>query len=94
MEFTKFDDKKLDYSLLPLEAVEELVKVLQHGADKYEKDNWRKCTDLDRYFSALLRHLFAWKKGETVDPDSGLPHLAHVACNAMFLLELGKMPHK
>jgi hypothetical protein len=41
-----------------------------------------------RYLDAALRHMFAHAKGETHAEDSGLPHLAHAACNILFLLEL------
>jgi hypothetical protein len=41
-----------------------------------------------RYTAALLRHLAAREQGEVCDPESGLLHAAHMACNAMFILEL------
>jgi hypothetical protein len=31
--------------------------------------------------------MWAWKSGETLDPESGKHHLAHAMCCAMFLLE-------
>lgn len=90
--FLKFDDDKLQYDLLPLDAIDAVTKVMMHGAKKYEKDNWRKAKDdpkgKDRYYNALLRHLFAWIRGENIDRDSGMHHLYHVACNALFLAEL------
>lgn len=36
--------------------------------------------------NAALRHLLAFIDGETLDPETGLPHLAHVRCCAAFLL--------
>jgi hypothetical protein len=39
------------------------------------------------FFAALLRHLFAWWRGEELDPESGLSHLAHAGCCLMFLME-------
>ena len=39
----------------------------------------------------LRRHLPAWKEGEAVDTESGLPRLAHVLCNAAFLVALEKI---
>jgi hypothetical protein len=84
----KFDGGKLEYGLLPPLALEEVVKVLTFGAQKYERDNWQRVPDSKRrYFDALQRHLWAWKQGEKDDKESGLPHLAHAMCCLMFLYE-------
>ena len=81
----KDDDGKLLWDLLPFGAVEAIVRVMTHGARKYAPGNWRD-VEPHRYFAALMRHLAAVREGEDIDPDSGLPHLAHVATNALFLL--------
>jgi hypothetical protein len=84
----KFDGNKLEYGLLPPFALEETVKVLTFGAQKYERDNWKRVPDSKRrYFDALQRHVWAWKQGEQIDPESGLHHLAHAMCCLMFLYE-------
>ena len=84
----KFDGGKLEYGLLPPFALEETVKVLTFGAQKYERDNWQKVPDSKRrYFDALQRHVWAWKRGEQDDPESGIHHLAHAMCCLMFLYE-------
>jgi hypothetical protein len=84
----KFDGGKLEYGLLPPHALEETVKVLTFGAQKYERDNWQKVPDSKRrYFDALQRHVWAWKTGEKNDPESGIHHLAHAMCCLMFLFE-------
>jgi hypothetical protein len=84
----KFDGGKLEYGLLPPLALEETVKVLTFGAQKYERDNWQKVPDANRrYFDALQRHVWAWKQGEQIDPESGIHHLAHAMCCLMFLYE-------
>lgn len=86
-----FADGKLRWSLLPLDGVEDIVKILEFGAKKYGVDNWKYLENgNERYFDALIRHLVAWKKGETVDSESGLNHLAHAGCNILFLLHLSK----
>lgn len=83
---TKYDNGKLRWDLLKFGPVEDVVKVLTMGAKKYADNNWQLVEDgQDRYFAALMRHLTTWRKGELIDPESGLPHLAHVACNVMFL---------
>ena len=84
----KFDGNKLEFGLLPPLALEATVDVLTFGAQKYERDNWKKVPDAKRrYYDALQRHLWAWKKGEVIDPESGKHHLAHAMCCLMFLYE-------
>ena len=84
----KFDGGKLEYGLLPPYALQETVKVLTFGAQKYERNNWIHVDDgIRRYFDALQRHVWAWKMGEDIDPESGLHHLAHAMCCLMFLYE-------
>src|SRR3990172_8045541 len=58
----------------------------KHDAGKYGPENWKDCDDWNRYYAALLRHMFAWKRGEKFDKDSGFSHLAHAGANLMFLL--------
>lgn len=87
-EGRKFDTGKPEYALLPPFALEETVKVLTAGAQKYERDNWRYVDDAKyRYFNALQRHVWAWQRGEMHDPETGLHHLAHAMCCLMFLTE-------
>lgn len=92
----KKDDKgKLRYSLLTEgmpKGLEAVVEVLEYGAIKYEPHNWQKVEGgIERYKEALLRHVNN-KEGLLLarDSESGLLHLAHIACNALFLLELLK----
>jgi len=85
----KFDGDKRDYTLLPWDALEEIVKVLEFGAKKYDRDNWKHVDDAQhRYTKAALRHLVAHTKGEANDTESGLSHLAHLGCCILFLLAL------
>ena len=44
----KFDGDKLRYDLIPPLALEEMVKVLTFGAQKYEPDNWQKVPESKR----------------------------------------------
>lgn len=84
-EFMKFDSDKPMMSLVEPQFIVDLAKIVTFGAKKYEKDNWKLCENSDRYKDALLRHIFAYLQGEKIDPESGLPHLSHAACNLMFL---------
>ena len=81
----KYDAGKLPHHLLPLDAIEGVAAVLAYGATKYEPRGWEKGMAWSRLFSAALRHLFAWWKGEKADPETGYSHLAHAACCVLFL---------
>jgi len=86
-EGIKFDEGKLQWKLMPWEALEEVVKVLEFGAKKYAPDNWKKLDHLrDRAEQAAMRHLIAYMKKEDKDPETGLSHMAHLMCNALFLI--------
>ncbi len=86
----KFDNGKNQYELMPVEALEGVVKILTFGAQKYAPYNWMKVRPIYRYYGALLRHLEAVRKGEWLDQESGFPHLDHAMCNLIFLRELLK----
>lgn len=88
----KFDADKPRMDLLDAYAIEELAKVLAFGAKKYDAHNWRKGITKGRLIAAALRHLFAYLRGENVDPETGLSHVAHAMCCCMFLLGLEHRP--
>lgn len=88
MKFTKHDSGKSRLDLLPSRAIFYVGHQLGHGARKYAPGNWKKCKDPERYVAAMLRHGVKHSGGEFIDPDNGLPHLAAVATNALFALEL------
>lgn len=82
----KNDQEKNRLDLIEPEFIESVGQVLTFGAQKYEPNNWQKVEDAEnRYYAAAMRHLMTWRKGEKTDPESGLSHLDHVACNIMFL---------
>lgn len=80
---------KLDFTLLPPEALEEVARVLQYGALKHGRFSWRGYP-LATYIQAAERHLNALKRGNWEDEETGLPHMAHIACSCLFLIELEK----
>ena len=87
----KFDGGKLDYTLVPWEGMDEVVKVLEFGAKKYARDNWKKVEHANtRYLAAAFRHLIHHNNGEAADPETGISHLAHATCCMLFLLALEK----
>lgn len=82
----KDDNGKDRWDLLPLAATQDVVKVLTYGAAKYSAENWRAVPDAyNRYYAAAMRHISAWRLGYEIDPESGLPHLAHATCCLLFL---------
>lgn len=91
---TKHDSDKPDLSLLPFKALEDVARVMMFGAAKYGRSNWKKGFDEHRLISAALRHLGAHTEGEAIDSESGQAHLAHAACNLLFLIWLKKSAAK
>lgn len=84
---TKYDDNKVDMSLLSSIAIHKIAQVMTFGKQKYAAHNWRKGFVWSRVLAATLRHVFAYLSGEDKDSESGLSHLAHAGCCIMFLLE-------
>jgi hypothetical protein len=89
-EFVKADKDKAEWYLVPPDAMTEIVDVLTYGAKKYSPHNWSAGAEWSRYFSACMRHLWAWWGGEDKDPETGYSHLAHAACCILFLLAYEK----
>lgn len=86
-----FLDKKLRWDLLPLEEIEEIVKVYTKGSEKYGDNNWQNLPNgLQRYKAALLRHLVEFEKGNDFDEETNCRHLAQVAWNAIAMLWISK----
>jgi hypothetical protein len=84
---TKNDQGKDPLELLPFIALRDVSKVLAFGAKKYAPNNWRKGMRWTRPIGAALRHAFSWLAGEDLDPETGLSHLSHMACEVLFALE-------
>jgi len=81
----KDDQGKLQWSLLPIESVEQEIKVLMAGADRYGAYNWQLVDNaIERYTNAIFRHAAEIQKGNIFDED-GFRHSAHIACCAHFL---------
>ena len=84
-------DDKLRWELLPLEDIEDIVKVYTEGAKKYGPDRWQNLPDgIRRYKAALLRHLVEFDKGNEIDEETGCRHLAQVCWNAIAMLHISK----
>lgn len=84
---TKHDAGKPPLSLIPRSALLAEAAVLDFGAHKYSKHNWRKGMEWSRLVDACLRHITAWNEGENLDPETLHSHLAHARCCLGFLIE-------
>lgn len=84
----KADAGKPHPSYVPVALIRAVMAVREYGTAKYvDPDNWRR-VEPQRYHEALLRHVLAiWHDPYAIDEESGLLHLAHICCNAAFLLE-------
>lgn len=86
----KADANKPRPTLVPIGLIDAVTAIREYGCKKYnDPDNWKKVQP-ERYRNALYRHWLAYLDGEKKDPESGLPHLWHLACNAAFLIEMEK----
>lgn len=85
----KADAGKINLTLVPLKIIWEIGKVRMFGSVKYPgADSWRK-VELWRYRAAAFRHFLAYLADpKSVDEESGLPHLSHLACDVAFMIEL------
>lgn len=81
----RFNEGKLQWDLVDFESLHDLVRVLERGAIKYSKDNWKQGLPMREQCASMMRHLTALMSGEINDPETGLPHWAHIQCNAMFM---------
>lgn len=81
----KYDKEKPRTDLLDPDWMTSVADVLTFGAKKYAAHNWRGGIAYSRLIAAALRHLFAIMRNEDTDPESGLPHTAHLSCCIMFL---------
>ena len=83
---TKIVEGKSRYDLISPFALEQLAKVYTHGANKYADYNMSKGTAWSKYFGAMMRHAWAFWRGEREDKESHLPHLLCAAwcCFTLF----------
>ena len=85
----KADAGKPKLSLVPTRILYDIAAVRAFGVAKYDgADSWRR-VELQRYIDAAWRHWLAFcRDRESVDEESGLPHLWHLERNLAFLTEM------
>ena len=86
----RYNSGKADFSLIPLNTLEDEARVWEYGTRKYNAWNWAKGMPWSVPYACAMRHLSAWQRGEEIDPESNLPHLAHVMCNIRMLILYAK----
>lgn len=80
----RYNDGKPQWSLVDFDSLEPLVRVLEYGAKKYSKNNWKKGLDKQQILESLMRHLIKLMNNELVDEESQEQHIGHILANAMF----------
>lgn len=87
----KSDAGKPRLTLVPRQILKDIARIREYGLAKYgDSESW-KSVEIERYRDAAFRHFVAYLDDPSgVDSESGLTHLAHLACNIAFLCELEK----
>ena len=88
----KYDEGKPDWSVMPWDALEEVVKVFEYGTEKYKKPfTYKKGIPVSQLFQSLMRHAIAWFfRREDIDPETDCNHLGHCVANALMILSYYK----
>ena len=82
-----FKDDKLRWDLLPMQEIEDIVRVFHLGAKKYEPNGWKDIPNgFERYRAAMMRHLMCYMNGERYDKELNVSHLSQVCWNAIVML--------
>ena len=89
-EGVKYDYGKTRFDLIPGDSLEKLAEVYTYGTKKYDDNNWRKGMSWSRCFGAMMRHVWAFWRGESYDRESGCHHLAMGAWYCFTLMNYEK----
>lgn len=85
----KADAGKPRLTLVPPELIYAVAAVREYGCRKYgDPENWRR-VEPERYRDALYRHFLDYLRDpKSLDAESGLKHLWHIATNVAFLVAM------
>jgi hypothetical protein len=83
----RFNKGKVKLDLVPNSALYAMALVFEEGAKKYDEHNWRNGMKWSTPYASMMRHLTSFWDGEEIDPETGLSHLYHAACNIAMLIE-------
>jgi hypothetical protein len=78
------------FDLIPVEMPKALAAHYGKGARKYDDRNWERGYKWGLSYAALMRHLEAWRSGESYDTETGSHHLIAVIwhATALFVFEM------
>lgn len=82
------NEGKIDYTIIPWEGFEDVVKAFKQGEKDYGRNNYQKGDGLtlQSYRESMFRHLIASDNGIEFDEKSGADHIAHLAANCLMYL--------
>jgi len=78
---------KLSFVLDFPNAMEQVSRVMEAGAEKYERNNWKNGAPFSEMEDSMMRHILAFHNCKDDDVESAQSHLAHIICNASFIME-------
>ena len=73
------------FDLVPTEALEALAEHFGRGAQKYADRNWERGYRYGLSSAALMRHAWAWWRGEDLDPETRSNHMISAAWHCLAL---------
>lgn len=71
------------FHLIPMEALFSLAKRYQFGAERYERDNWRKISQ-EQHLNHAMQHICAYLAGDMQDD-----HLGAAICRLSMAIGVG-----
>ena len=80
----RYNTGKPQWSLVHMNSLVPMIRVLEYGALKYAPFNWQKPTERETIINSMQRHMAALIDGDEIDSESGLPHIGHIMANALF----------
>lgn len=81
----RFNEGKPRYDLLPPEALDALAQHMLVGSRKYAERNWERGMSWGHCFAGLMRHAWAFWRGEDYDEETGTHHMIAAMWNCMAL---------
>lgn len=94
MEAGHKDEGKIGLQyILAMPGLVAVAQVGDFGAQKYGQWNYKAGMPWMKLLGSCSRHLAAFIKGEDLDKESKLPHLAHLAYDALMLLDYMENHH-
>lgn len=78
-------DKKDRWDLLPWAELRMVARVLTSGISKHKSDFGWQSRPKSEHVQSALRHITSYLTGERLDPETGLPHLAHTVARLLFV---------